>query len=73
MDQDRRYTLRELASFSDTSAWRIHQIVHEELGMHKVCARWIPQILKADQKQRRVDAAIDFLQQVQQKPSNLLT
>jgi len=60
MDQDRQYTLRELASFTDMSVWCIHQIVHEELGMRKVCARWIPRILTADQKQRRVDAAVDL-------------
>jgi len=72
MDQDRRYTLRELASFTDMSVWRIYQIVHEELGMRKVCARWIPRILTADRKQRRVDAAVDFLQQVQQKGDTFL-
>jgi len=72
MDQDWRYTLRELVSFTDLSVWRIHQIVHEELGMRKVCAGWIPRILTADHKQRRVDAAVDFLQQVQQKGDTFL-
>ena len=40
--------------------------------MRKVCARWIPRFLTADQKQRRVDAAVDFLQQVQQKGDTFL-
>ena len=39
----------------------MHQIVHEDLGMRKVCARWIPRLLTAEQKERRVEIAEDFI------------
>lgn len=67
LEKDRRYTLRELAAVTDLSVWRIHQILHKDLGMRKVCARWIPRILTDEKKQRRVELATDFLRQFRQK------
>ena len=31
--------------------------MHEDLGMRKVCARWIPRLLTVEQKERRVEIA----------------
>ena len=29
---------------------RVQNILHEELGMRKLCTRWVPHLLNADQK-----------------------
>ena len=61
LKEDRRYTLKDLALATGFSVWKMHQIVHEDLGMRKVCARWIPRLLTAEQKERRVEIAEDFI------------
>ncbi|CAH2091412.1 unnamed protein product [Euphydryas editha] len=39
-----------------------YRIVHEYLGMRKLCARWVPRELTIDQKQERVDASEQCLE-----------
>ena len=48
LKEDRRYTLKDLALATGFSVWKMHQIVHEDLGMRRVCARWIPRLLTAE-------------------------
>lgn len=55
LDHDRRLTVREIASKVDLGVATVHSIIKEELGMKKVCARWIPRLLTDDQKQQRID------------------
>jgi histone-lysine N-methyltransferase SETMAR len=33
---------------------RIGYILHEELDMNKLCTRWVPRLLTADQKRTRM-------------------
>ena len=67
LKEDRRYTLKHLALATGFSVWKMHQIVHEDLGMRKVCARWIPRLLTAKQKERRVEIAEDFIRKFEQQ------
>ncbi len=39
----------------------ICKILHEELGVSKVCALWVPKLLTDKHKQNRMAAAIEFL------------
>lgn len=50
---DRRIKVRELAEAVGISEERVRKILHEELGMRKLCARWVPHLLNADHKQMR--------------------
>ncbi|KAF7270681.1 hypothetical protein GWI33_016369 [Rhynchophorus ferrugineus] len=36
------------------STQRVHHIIHENLGMRKICAKWGRRVLTFDQKQRRL-------------------
>jgi histone-lysine N-methyltransferase SETMAR len=47
---DRRMKVREIAETTGISKERVGYILHEELGMKKLCARWVPRLLTADQK-----------------------
>ena len=62
IDQNRRITLRELASCQYLFDGNDHRILHNQLGMRRVTAQWIPRLLNKDQKQAWVSSAQGFLQ-----------
>jgi histone-lysine N-methyltransferase SETMAR len=51
---DRRMKVREIAETIGISKERVGYILHEELDMKKLCARWVPRLLTADQKCTRI-------------------
>lgn len=60
---DPHCTVAELAAAVNVSVGSAHTILHEQRGLRKVVARWIPHLLSAEQKQRRVQCARDILEQ----------
>ncbi|KAF7282668.1 hypothetical protein GWI33_002207 [Rhynchophorus ferrugineus] len=48
---DRKLKLNEIADTLKMSTERVHHIIHEYLGMRKLCAKWVPRELNFDQKQ----------------------
>ena len=52
--ENRRNSLYELEEATGISYGSIHNILHDELHMSKVCARWVPKMLSDDMKQSRV-------------------
>jgi len=51
---ERRIKVREIAETMGFSKQRGGYILHEELGMKKLCARWVPRLLTADEKRTRM-------------------
>jgi histone-lysine N-methyltransferase SETMAR len=51
---DRRMKVREIAKTIGISKERVWYVFHEELDMKKLCARWVPRLLTADQKRTRM-------------------
>ncbi|PNF22656.1 hypothetical protein B7P43_G07101 [Cryptotermes secundus] len=51
---NRRVTIDEVACSLQISHGSAHQIIHDELGFHKVCARWVPRELTAEHKRKRL-------------------
>jgi hypothetical protein len=47
---DWRMEVCEIAETIDISKERVEYILHEELYMKKLCARWLPHLLMAEQK-----------------------
>ncbi len=50
LDSDRRLTLRDISLKVGLGTASVHSIIANELGMRKVCARWIPRLLTDEQK-----------------------
>jgi histone-lysine N-methyltransferase SETMAR len=50
---DGRMKVREIAETIGISIERVGCILHEELDMKKLCARWVPRLLTADQNRTR--------------------
>ncbi|CAG0882073.1 unnamed protein product [Darwinula stevensoni] len=55
IDKDRWITTRELEKLVGMSHGSVIKILHEHLGMRKVCARWVPHQLKPDHMKSHVD------------------
>jgi hypothetical protein len=47
---DQRMKVREIAETIGISKEHVGYILHEELDMKKLCARWVPCLLTADEK-----------------------
>jgi len=54
--ENRRITVKEVASLLDISVGSAHHIIHDELEFRKVCARWVIKRLTPEMRERRVDA-----------------
>ncbi|KAF7279516.1 hypothetical protein GWI33_007098 [Rhynchophorus ferrugineus] len=68
----RKLKLNELADTLKISTERVHHIIHEYLGMRKLCAKWVPRELTFDQKQRRVDDSEQCLKRIKCNKSRFL-
>ena len=62
IDEDPHSTIRELSEACDLSIGTIHSILHEDLQMRNLAARWVPHLLTDEQKKRRVDCSRQLLQ-----------
>ena len=51
---DLRMKVPEIAETIGISKERVGYILHEELDTKKLCARWVPRLLTADQKRTRM-------------------
>lgn len=51
---DRHVTYREIASTLGIGMTAISKILHEHLGVRKICSRWVPHNLSSEQKDARV-------------------
>ena len=53
MDKDRRVSIETISAQFDVSVGTVHIIIHEELKMRKICTKFVPRVLREDQKERR--------------------
>ncbi|UYV74080.1 hypothetical protein LAZ67_11002046 [Cordylochernes scorpioides] len=68
---NRRITVKEVAEDLNISIGSCHSIFINDLGMRRVAAKFLPKLLKCDQKQHRMNIANEMLDSVRDYP-NLL-
>ena len=56
MDKDRHVSIETVSAQFDVSVGTVHIIIREALKMRKICAKFVPRVLRADQKERRYDS-----------------
>ena len=61
--------LGEMTTISDDT---VHTILHDDLNLSKVCARWVSRILTGPQKHVRVDCNRESLELCGEDTSNIL-
>jgi len=64
--------VREIAETIGISKERVGYILHEELDMKKLCARWVPRLLTADQKCTRIKISEQCLERFNKKKNLIL-
>ena len=48
MDKDRRVSLETISAQFDVNVGTVHTIIHEEMKMQKICAKFVPRVLRED-------------------------
>lgn len=61
VEEDRRLTVRQISDIVGISKDSVRKILREDLFMNKVCARWVPKMLKDDQKRKRAEVCQELL------------
>ena len=51
MDKDHRLSIKTISAQFDVSVGTVHTIIHNELKMRKICAKFVPMVLREDQKE----------------------
>ena len=70
--KDRRLTVMDIAEACEISSERVHKILHQDLDMRKLSARWVPRLLTIDQKRIRMDMSRECLSLYQKNPAEFL-
>lgn len=65
---DRRVKVREVSEAIGISKERVGHILHEELKMKKLCARWVPHLLTIDHKRIRMRVSQVWIVSTRIKP-----
>jgi len=61
MLEDRRISAKSIAEQLGISRERVGSIIHEDLDMRKLSAKWVPKCLNADQKRQRCQSSQQIL------------
>jgi histone-lysine N-methyltransferase SETMAR len=69
---DRRIKQRYIATQLGISQERVHAIIHNELNMMKVSARWVPKLLGPDNKRIRHNISRDNLARFNMNPEKFI-
>uniref|UniRef100_A0A1I8NKG9 Uncharacterized protein n=1 Tax=Musca domestica TaxID=7370 RepID=A0A1I8NKG9_MUSDO len=64
---DRQIKVREIANIMGISNDQVHLIIHEELQMKKLSARWVPHLLTVEQKRIRMNISQACLDRFKRK------
>ena len=71
MDKDRRVSIEKISAQFDVSVGTVHTIIREKLKMRKICAKFVPKVLKEDQKERRCHDSREMVELINSAPAVL--
>ena len=71
MDKDRRVFIETISAQFDVSVVTVHTIIREELKMRKICAKFVPRVLREDQKERRCHDSRKMVELINSDPAVL--
>jgi len=60
--EEHRISAKSIAEQLDISRERVGSIIHEDLDMRKLSAKWVPKCLNADQKLQRCQSSEQLLE-----------
>jgi len=68
--EDGRISAKSIAEQLGISGERVGSIIHEDLDMRKLSAKWVPKCLEADQKLQRCQSQDEQLQEFLRRDPN---
>ena len=71
MDEDRRVSIETISTKFDVSVGTVHTIIHEQLKMRKICAKFVPRVLSEEQKERRHNDSREMVEFIDLDPEVL--
>ena len=71
MDKDRRVSIETISAQFEVSVGTVHTVIREELKMRKICAKFVPRVLREDQKERRCHDSREMVKLINSDPAVL--
>ena len=71
MDKDCPVSIERISAQFDISVGTIHIIINEELKMRKICVKFVPSVLREDQKERRYHDSSENVELINSDPTVL--
>ena len=71
MDKDCCVSIETISAQFDVSVGTVHTIIHKELKMQRICAKFVPRALREDQKERRCHDSREMVELVNSDPAVL--
>jgi len=71
--EDRRISAKSIAEQLGISRERLGSIIHEDLDIQKLSAKWVPQCLNADEKRQRCQSSDHHLEFFRRDPNDFLS
>ena len=71
MNRDRRVSIETLSTQFNVSVGAVHTIIREELKMRKICAKFVPRVLREDQRERRCNDSKEMVELINSDPQVL--
>jgi len=71
--EDRQISAKSIAEQLGISRERVGSIIHEDLDMRKLSAKWVPKCLNAYQKRQRCHSSVQLLEFFRRDPNDFLS
>ena len=71
LDKDRRVSIETISAQFDVSVATVHTIIREELKMWKICVKFVPRVLREDQKERRCHDSREMVELIYSDPTGI--
>ena len=71
--EDRRISAKSIAEQVGISRERVESVIHEDLDMRKLSAKWVAKYLNADQKRQRFQFPEQFSEFFRRDPNDFLS
>ena len=71
MDKDRRVSIKTISVQFDVSVGTVDTIIREELKMRKICAKFVPRVLRDDPKERHCHDSREMVELINSEPAVL--
>ena len=71
MDKDRHVSIETVSEQFDVSVGTLHTIIREELKMQKICTKFVPRVLKEDQKEGHCHDSKEMVELINSDPTVL--